>query len=91
MSNAYLKQYHRQRYGGRCMLCQRSLQKKKQSLHHRKPKKNGGENTKENTAITCMECQNIIHHFEYGTEPYTVLDNLISKNLKKYDKYKVKK
>lgn len=86
MGYAYQKQVLRQRYGNRCMLCERVLQKKKQSYHHRCPKSCGGRGTIENGTILCMECQRIIHLFEYGTEPYERIDKVIEKNMEKYKK-----
>jgi 5-methylcytosine-specific restriction endonuclease McrA len=86
MGYKYQKQVRRQRYGNRCMLCERVLQKKKQSYHHRRPKSCGGSASIENGAILCMQCQCIIHQFEYGTEAYEKLDNLIEKNMEKYKK-----
>ena len=86
MSYSYQKQALRQRYGNRCMLCERVLQKHKQSYHHRQPKSCGGRGTIENGTILCMQCQQIIHQFEYGTEAYTKLDALIAKNMEKYEK-----
>jgi 5-methylcytosine-specific restriction endonuclease McrA len=73
-------------YGGRCMLCERPLQKKKQTYHHRIPKANGGTNELKNGTILCSECQRIIHTFDYGTEAYTKLDCIIDKNMRKYKK-----
>jgi predicted restriction endonuclease len=86
MGYQYQKQVLRQQYGNRCMLCERVLQKKKQSYHHRQPKSCGGKGSIDNGVILCMECQHIIHLFEYGTEPYAKLDTLIAKNMDKYRK-----
>lgn len=86
MAYAYQKQILRNMYGGRCMLCERTLQKKKQTYHHRIPKANGGTNELKNGTILCSECQRIIHTFYYGTEAYTKLDELIAKNMRKYKK-----
>ena len=86
MGYAYQKQSLRNRYGNRCMLCQRVLQKKKQSYHHRVPKSHGGRGTFENGTILCMECQRIIHLFDYGTEAYEKLDHVIQKNMEKYER-----
>ena len=80
------KEVLRSLYGNRCMLCERILQRKKQTFHHRIPLKNGGKNSTEMGCILCMECQMIIHAFEYGTEAYTKLDNKIANNLEKYRK-----
>ena len=84
MAYAYQKQVLRQRYGNKCMLCERVLKKDKQSYHHRQPKASGGRGTIENGAIICMQCQRIIHLFEYDTEAYKTLDELIEKNMNKY-------
>ena len=86
MGYKYQKQVLRQRYGNFCMLCERSLKKDKQSYHHRQPKSCGGSASIENGTILCMQCQRIIHQFEYGTEAYEKLDNLIEKNMKKHKK-----
>lgn len=84
MAYAYQKQVLRKKYGNKCMLCERVLKKDKQSYHHRQPKACDGRSTIENGAIICMQCQRIIHTFEYGTEAYKMLDDVISKNMNKY-------
>lgn len=86
MGYAYQKQVLRQRYGNICMLCERTLKKDKQSFHHRVPKSHGGKGSIENGTILCMQCQRIIHTFEYGTEPYEKLDKVIKKNMEKHKK-----
>lgn len=87
MSNSKLKVILRERYGGKCSLCGRYLKKEKQTLHHRKPKSHNGTNTLSNSCIICQQCSIIIHRFEYGSEAYSILDNVIEKNMKKNDKY----
>ena len=86
MSYTYQKKVLRQRYGNRCMMCERILKKEKQSYHHRVPKSCGGKGSIENGAILCMQCQKIIHIFEYNTEPYNKIDEVIQKNMDKYKK-----
>lgn len=86
MSYTYQKQVLRQRHGNFCMMCERVLQKNKQSYHHRVPKSSGGKGSIENGAILCMQCQRIIHTFEYGTEAYRQLDLVIAKNMEKHKK-----
>ena len=86
MGYKYPKQVLRKTYGNRCMLCERVLKKDKQSYHHRVPKSHGGKGSIENGAILCMQCQSTIHQFEYGTEAYKTLDDLIEKNMNKYRK-----
>lgn len=88
MGYKYQKLVLRQRYGNFCMLCERVLRKDKQSYHHRVPKSNGGQGSVENGAILCMQCQRIIHTFQYGTEAYQKLDDTIAKNMEKHRKYK---
>jgi 5-methylcytosine-specific restriction endonuclease McrA len=84
MGYAYQKQVLRQRHGNICMLCERTLKKEKQSYHHRVPKAHGGKASIENGTILCMQCQRIIHTFEYGTEAYEKLDQVIQKNMEKH-------
>lgn len=86
MSYAYQKKVLRQRYGNICMLCERTLKKEKQSYHHRVPKSAGGKGSIENGAIICMQCQRIIHVFDYGTEAYAKLDQVIESNMKKHER-----
>ena len=80
------KQTLRKMFGSRCMLCERPLQKKKCTAHHQIPLSCKGDTTLDNLAIVCAECSQIIHRFEYGSEAYTKLNNVINKNKVKYDK-----
>ena len=81
------KKILRKQYGSRCMLCERPLQKKKCTFHHKIPKSVGGSNDVKNACILCSECQTIIHSFKYGTEGYQKLTEKIEKNEEKYKKY----
>lgn len=83
------KQTLRKTFGSRCMLCERPLQKKKCTFHHRIPKSSGGTNDISNGAILCSQCQSIVHRFGYGTSAYKNLDTKIENNLKKYKKGRI--
>ena len=84
MAYAYQKQVLTKLYGSRCMLCERTLQKKYRTYHHIIPKSISNDNKYTNGCILCEQCQQIIHTFEYGEEGYTKLTNKILKHMQKY-------
>lgn len=84
MAYAYQKQILSKLYGSRCMLCERTLQKKYRTYHHIVPKSISKDDKYTNGCILCEQCQQIIHTFEYGTEGYTKLTEKIYKHMKKY-------
>lgn len=78
------KEELRKKYGSICMLCERKLQKKQCTFHHKIPKSILHIDNISNGCILCEECQRIIHTFIYGTEAYTILTEKINKNESKY-------
>lgn len=65
--------------GTRCMLCEQDFGSDI-TWHHLKPKYAGGDSSLENASLLCMNCQQRIHRYQWGSDEYRRLTKIILAN-----------